>query len=144
MGGVAAHPDVRRWETLQRCSYVCAEQCLVDGGVAEHEKIRPAAFLIDGVDGLAHALVETRPRRRREMAAGGEAEHADPTRAHAEARRMVAHVAQRALRIQQRNLAVIGRQHAIAQHKRGNALSIQPLGAGPRDRRRVCDTRHRD
>src|SRR5438552_2205432 len=68
-------------------------------GVDDDREIRPAARLVGGVDRLVGALPEAGRGPRRQVAAGGEAEHPDPGRVDAPLPSLAARQADRPLRV---------------------------------------------
>src|ERR1041384_194150 len=69
--------------------------------IEDDREIGAAALLVGGIDGWVQALVEVGADRRGEMAAGGEAEHADLVRIDVPFGGMEANQAQRSLRVLQ-------------------------------------------
>ena len=98
--------------------------------IHQHGEIRPAAHLICAIHRFVAALVEPAAGHRRQVAAGGEAENADPIGRNMPLARLGPHQAQRALGILQGRFVgfLLGatRDPVFEQHT-GNADGVEPV-----------------
>ena len=98
-----------------------------DDRIAEHQEVRPAADAIDGIGRVGLAGVEVRAGRRREVAAGRKAHHADAIGRDAELLRAGAHEPDRALRVAELDRVVIPRPEPVLEDERRDAGRVQQV-----------------